>query len=33
MCRVIAIANQNEAIKLYNQIPPERMNGIRGIGI
>ena len=27
------IETVDEAIKLYNQIPPERMNGIRGIGI
>ena len=27
------IETVEEAIKLYNQIPPERMNGIRGIGI
>lgn len=27
------IETVDEAIKLYHQIPPERMNGIRGIGI
>ena len=27
------IETVEEAIKLYNQIPPERMNGIRGIGV